>query len=137
MPLTVTTTFTTTTVIINITNIIISITTIIISICIIIIIITSIIGTTIITKFLIIINISIIIIIIIPGFIINVTIIIINPSLPSSPLLPFCIFPSMKLVLMIFSFDLIKCNFLFFSCKSLCSFMEYLLLYVNVVYNCA
>ena len=34
-------------------------------------------------------------------------------------------------MLVIFNADLIKCPFLFFNCKSICSFIEYFLLYVN------
>ena len=34
-------------------------------------------------------------------------------------------------MLVIFNADLIKCDFLYFSCKSLCSFIKYLLLYVK------
>ena len=107
MPLTFTTTFTITIIIINITTIIISISTIII------IIITSIISTTIITKFLIItttiISISIIIILLIPALL----------SISPSSLLKTSLSPSIKL--MIFCFLI----------ASLCSFIENLLLYVN------
>ena len=147
MPLTITTTLTTTIIITNITTIIINITiiilffiitTIIISISIIIIIIiiiTSIISTTIITNFS------------SPppsSFVFSSSLSLSSPasllispssllksSLPLSPLLLFCTFLSIKLMLAIFNVDLTKCEFLFFNCKSLCSFSEYLLLYVN------
>ena len=49
----------------------------------------------------------------------------------SSPLLLFWIFLSRKLMLDVFNVDLVKYYFLFFNCKSICSFIEYLLLYVN------
>ena len=49
----------------------------------------------------------------------------------SSPLLLFWIFLSRKLMLDVLNVDLVKYYFLFFNCKSICSFIEYLLLYVN------
>ena len=52
-------------------------------------------------------------------------------SLPPSPLSLFCIFQSIKLILVMFNVDLIKCIFLYFNCKSFYSFIEYLLLYAN------
>ena len=52
-------------------------------------------------------------------------------SLPPSPLSLFCIFLSIKLILVMFNVDLIKCIFLYFNCKSFYSFIEYLLLYAN------
>ena len=52
-------------------------------------------------------------------------------SLPPSPLSLFCIFQSIKLILVMFNVDLIKCIFLYFNCKSYYSFIEYLLLYAN------
>ena len=49
----------------------------------------------------------------------------------SSPLLLFWIFLSRKLMLDVFNVDLVKYYFLFFNCKSIYSFIECLLLYVN------
>ena len=146
MPFTITTTLTIPIIIINITRIIISITivilffiitTIIISIS------TSIISTTIITKFLILPPSSSasppasLVPPLSPNFSSSPSSSLVSPSslslsspasssLSQSSLLKSPLPPSP-----LFNADLIKWDFFYFNCKSLCSFIKYLLLYVN------
>ena len=101
-------------------------------------IITSIIGM-IITKIFIIkttlVSIAIIIIFFIPSFVKNITTVILKLSLLSSASILCSILLLIKLMLVIFRFVLIKCNFWFLNCDRLCSFIASLLLYANRLFK--